>query len=79
VSAPLRAVVQRALRVSPDERFATAADMRDALRACLSRWGQPYGRQEALAELRELVEETEAARRELGMTEDDLVPHALRG
>jgi serine/threonine protein kinase len=54
VPAPLRDVAQRALRVDPAERYATAQQMRDALRAYLARLPRPYGPEQLLAEMRKL-------------------------
>jgi serine/threonine protein kinase len=54
VPAPLRSVAQRALRVDPAERYATAAGMRDELRAYLASTRQSYGPEQLMAELRRL-------------------------
>jgi serine/threonine-protein kinase len=52
----LRALLHKALRHEPDERFQTAAELREALRGQLAEWG-PYGREEAARELRRAAEE----------------------
>ncbi len=52
----LRAVLHKALRHEPAERFQTAAELREALRGQLAEWG-PYGREEAARELRRAAEE----------------------
>jgi serine/threonine protein kinase len=54
--ASLRAVLHRALRHEPAERFQTAAELREALRGQLAGW-EPYGREEAARELRRAAEE----------------------
>jgi serine/threonine-protein kinase len=51
---PLRAVAQRALRVDPAARYATAARMRDELRAYLASAYPGYGPEQLLAEMRQL-------------------------
>ncbi len=52
----LRAVLHKALRHEPAERFQTAAELREALREQLAQWG-PYGREEAARELRRAADE----------------------
>jgi len=54
VPAPLSAVAQRALRVDPAERYATAAEMRDELRAYLASLQPAFGPEPLLAEVRKL-------------------------
>jgi serine/threonine-protein kinase len=54
VPAPLRAVAQRALREDPAERYATAAGMRDELRAYLASTRPTYGPEQLVAEVRRL-------------------------
>ncbi|MCP3104201.1 serine/threonine protein kinase [Myxococcus sp. K15C18031901] len=54
----LKAVLHTALRLNPEERFATAADMRDALRGIAhARLREPYGRAEAAKEAARVVSE----------------------
>ncbi|WP_225412753.1 serine/threonine-protein kinase [Stigmatella hybrida] len=77
VSEPLRAVALRALRVDPAERHATAAAMRDALRAFLSATGRPYGPSEAVEEIREVISMASQARGEME-TSPEYVPHEFR-
>jgi serine/threonine-protein kinase len=54
----LRRILSRALRPDPDERYPTAGQLRDELRAFLHRPGrqQPFGAKEAKAEAHALVE-----------------------
>ncbi|MCY1016615.1 serine/threonine-protein kinase [Pyxidicoccus sp. MSG2] len=74
-----QAVLQRVLRREPAGRYATAGQMRDALRACLAREWQtgPYGRQEAAAELAQLISEASAARDEVDLGDERLFPAGL--
>ena len=55
--APLKALLHKALRKVPGERYASAAELRDALRAELARLPAPYGRKEAMEELGQLLAE----------------------
>jgi serine/threonine protein kinase len=52
----LKAVLHKALRHDPAERFQTAAELREALRRQLAQAG-PYGREEAARELHQAAEE----------------------
>ncbi|HLL03172.1 MAG TPA: serine/threonine-protein kinase [Myxococcaceae bacterium] len=54
VPTPLQAVAQRALRVDPAERYATAADMRDELRAYVTSTHPAFEPEQLLAEVRKL-------------------------
>jgi hypothetical protein len=58
VSAELEAVLLRALAKTPDERFASAAEFRGALRATpeWGRWSPEHARRWWAAELPELIE-----------------------
>jgi serine/threonine-protein kinase len=55
--APLKALLHKALRRAPGERYASAAELRDALRAELAGWPAPYGRKEAMEEVGQLLAE----------------------
>ncbi len=68
---PLRAIVHQALRRAPAERYATAAALRDALRAAL---GRPYGRTEVAVEVARLLAEASVLRDKVELTEDFLPP-----
>jgi serine/threonine-protein kinase len=72
-------ILQRALRREPAERFPSAGQVRDALRACLARERQEgvYGRQEAAAELTQLINEASAARDEADLGDERLFPSGL--
>jgi serine/threonine protein kinase len=77
IPAFLRAVVQRALSVTPAERYPSAAAMRDELRAWLAAQPRPYGAPELVVELRRLV--STAPRRREGMQSSGLpVPAEFR-
>jgi eukaryotic-like serine/threonine-protein kinase len=53
---PLKRVLHKALRHHPADRYQTGAELRDELRAYLSRLGKPFGPAEAAAELKALLE-----------------------
>jgi len=82
VSVPVRHVLHKLLRHEPEERYATAGEVRAALQACLSAVGDTsYGAPEAARELRQAITEAEgsALREELGVFEpgvfeDDVPP-----
>ncbi|RKH53861.1 serine/threonine protein kinase [Corallococcus sp. AB049A] len=57
LSPDVKAMLHVALRANPEERFATAADMRDAMRVALARRHAGYGRQEAAAEWAQVLSE----------------------
>ncbi|HEX8822809.1 MAG TPA: protein kinase [Archangium sp.] len=94
VSAPVGDVLRKLLRHEPDARYATAAEVRAALQACLGAAGDPpYGAPEAARELCQAIAEAEESvlREELGVFElgvfaddvppprEDTPPRALRG
>ncbi|NTX65928.1 serine/threonine protein kinase [Myxococcus sp. CA051A] len=79
----VKAILHTALRVAPEERFATAADMRDVLRAALAKRHPGYGRQDALEEVRRVVAEGGGQREmvefgEVGLYPEGLEEHELR-
>lgn len=82
VSAPVREVLHKLLRHEPEERYATAGEVRAALQACLGAvCDTPYGAAEAARELRQAILEAEGSplREELGVFEpgvfeDDVPP-----
>jgi serine/threonine-protein kinase len=57
VPTPLRQIVSKALRPDPDERYQTAGELRDELRAYLCGLPQPYGAKDAEEELAEILKE----------------------
>jgi serine/threonine-protein kinase len=57
---PLQALLHRALHPEPSARYATAAELRDALRSVLAQGPQPYGRQEISEELARLTADARA-------------------
>ncbi len=61
--APLKQVVHRALRSNPAERYPSAAELRDELRAYLRGLRQPFGAPEAAAELADIVKRASALER----------------
>jgi serine/threonine-protein kinase len=72
VSVPVREVLHKLLRHEPEERYATAGEVRAALQACLGAVGAPrYGAAEASRELRQAIREAEASplREEQGVLE----------
>ncbi len=79
--AELRAVLQRALRKKPRERYASAGEMRDALGECLAREvareGRPYGRAEVAGELARLISDASALRDEVELPDDDVFDSGL--
>ncbi|ADO75757.1 serine/threonine-protein kinase [Stigmatella aurantiaca] len=77
VSSPLRDVALRALCVEPAGRHATAADMRDALRAYLASSGRPYGPREAVAEVREVISTASQVPGDME-TSPESIPHEFR-
>jgi serine/threonine-protein kinase len=77
----LQAVLVQALRREPEARHATAAALRDALRACLAQEeraaGQAYGRKELAAELERVISEASARRDEVEVDDEGLFPDGL--
>ena len=77
VSEPLRGIISRALRVSPDERYAAATEMRDALRALLRQQHPGYGPEAVVREVRQVAA---MAAREHGVvdTSEHTLPAAFK-
>jgi serine/threonine-protein kinase len=74
VSERLRAVVHRALRRAPAERFSSGLELRDALRPFLGAQGQPYGRPEVAREVLLAIKEAELLRESADVLELDMFP-----
>ncbi len=75
--AGLRAVVVRALRQSPAERFGTAAELAAALREWLREHAPAYGRQAAAEEVAEAAREATGRRNQAELLEGGLHPEEL--
>lgn len=77
VSAPLREIALQALRTRPEERYATAAVLREALRGFLGKSHPHYGAVEVVREVRQVVA---MAAREHGVmeTSEATLPAAFR-
>ena len=61
--APLKQVVHRALRSAPAERYQSAAEIRDELRAYLGNLRRPFGAPEAATELADIVKSASTLKR----------------
>ncbi|MCY1045084.1 serine/threonine-protein kinase [Corallococcus sp. bb12-1] len=73
----VKSLLHMALRVNPEERFATAADLRDALRAVLAQRSPGYGRQEASGEVARVLAEGSGMRDVVEFGEAGLFPEGL--
>nr|WP_253899540.1 hypothetical protein [Corallococcus carmarthensis] len=73
----LKAIVHKALQRKPSERYATAADMRDALRAALAAESQPFGRKDASEELARMLSEASVLRDRVELDEEGIFPAGL--
>jgi eukaryotic-like serine/threonine-protein kinase len=78
VSEPLRAVVHRALRREPSERYQCGLELRDALREFLVVQGRSYGRPEAAREVFLAVKEADLLRDSADVLEPDVFPESPR-
>ena len=77
-----RDILRKVLRRSASERYTTAEDLRDALRACLAQVREaaaspPYGRKEAAEELARLIAEASQNRDEAEPGDTRLFPSGL--
>ncbi|WP_141588623.1 serine/threonine-protein kinase [Myxococcus sp. AB056] len=78
LSQDIKAVLHTALRRNPEERFATAADMRDALRGVAhAELREPYGRAEAAKEAAHVVSEGGVLRDQVEFGEAGIYPDGL--
>ncbi|MCP3136725.1 serine/threonine-protein kinase [Pyxidicoccus xibeiensis] len=77
----VRAVLHRALRKEPCERYASAGELCAALRDCLSaavaREGRPYARAEAALELARLTTDASASRDQVELLDESLFQAGL--
>lgn len=71
VSSPLRAILARLLRREPEERFQTALELRDALRAVLGGRGYAYGPSEAAREATQVRQDARSRRRSADVLSSD--------
>ncbi|HEX8697232.1 MAG TPA: serine/threonine-protein kinase [Myxococcaceae bacterium] len=78
VPEPVRAVAQRALRVTPAERYATVAEMRDELRAYLISTLPGYGPEQLLVEMSRLRVRPRGERNPADPSQDSLPAGFLR-
>lgn len=74
---PLKVILLKALRRKPAERYATAAELRDAVRAVHAQMPQPYGRMEAHEEIARLISEASAERDRMELPQDGIFPEGL--
>jgi serine/threonine protein kinase len=73
----LKAIIHKALRKAPAERYTTAAEMRDALLGALGQMPQPYGRKEAREEVSKRISDASAHRDRLELPQEGLFPEGL--
>lgn len=77
LSPDVKALLHTALRADPTERFATAADMRDALRTALAKQHPGHGRTEASEEVAAVLAEGSCMRDAVEFGEGGLFPEGL--
>ncbi|QDE72115.1 serine/threonine protein kinase [Myxococcus xanthus] len=77
VAEPLRAILLRALRQNPSERFQTGAEMAEALRAWLDAQGGHRGRQAIAQEVEQAAVEATVRRNQAELLEGGLHPEGL--
>lgn len=73
----VKAILHRALHANPEERFASAAELRDALLAVQSQRGTPYGRREVVGEVAQVLSEGGRMRDKVEFGEAGLYPVGL--
>ncbi|AKQ65507.1 Serine/threonine kinase family protein [Myxococcus hansupus] len=73
----LKAILHRALQRKPSERYPSAAELRDALRAALAAQPQPFGRKEAAEELARLMSDASVLRDRVELDEAGIFPEGL--
>ncbi|NOJ81596.1 serine/threonine protein kinase [Myxococcus xanthus] len=73
----VKAILHGALHANPEERFGSAAELRDALRAVQSQRGSPYGRCEVVEEVAQVLSEGGCMRDKVEFGEAGLYPEGL--
>lgn len=73
----LKAIVHKALQRKPSERYSSAAELRDALRAALAALSQPFGRKEAAEELARMLSDASVLRDRVELDEAGIFPEGL--
>nr|BDT32071.1 serine/threonine protein kinase [Myxococcus sp. MH1] len=73
----VKVILHKALRANPEERFASAAELRDALRVAQSLRSESYGRQDAAAEVAQVLAEGGRLRDKVEFGEVGLYPEGL--
>jgi len=73
----LKAIIHKALRKVPAERYSAAAEMRDALLRVLGQMPQPYSRKEARQEVSQLISDASAHRDRLELPQKGIFPEGL--
>lgn len=73
----VKAIIHKALRKAPAERYSTAAEMRDALLGALAQRPQPCGRKEAHDEVSKLISDASAHRDRLELPQGGIFPDGL--
>ncbi|GEL68315.1 serine/threonine-protein kinase [Myxococcus virescens] len=73
----LKAIIHKALQRKPSERYTSAAELRDALRAALATQSQPFGRKEAAEELARMLSDASVLRDRVELDEAGIFPEGL--
>ncbi|WP_434348512.1 serine/threonine-protein kinase [Myxococcus virescens] len=73
----LKAIIHKALQRKPSERYTSAAELRDALRAALAAQSQPFGRKEAAEELARMLSDASVLRDRVELDEAGIFPEGL--
>ncbi|QDE91265.1 protein kinase [Myxococcus xanthus] len=73
----LKAIIHKALQRKPSERYTSAAELRDALRAALAAQSQLFGRKEAAEELARMLSDASVLRDRVELDEAGIFPEGL--
>ncbi|EAU65467.1 protein kinase domain, putative [Stigmatella aurantiaca DW4/3-1] len=73
----VKAIIHKALRRDPAQRYVTAAEMRDALLGALAQMPRPYGRKEVHEEVLQLISDASAHRDRLELPQEGIFPEGL--